>query len=138
MRARQLSRGLHLLPTNGTIVRVLRKVVLRSQRIRFLHVIKHPQIVAVFLELSLDLVHEISQLHDYDEAGHRQEDVAPEQHVQMVQEINCERSYLKDQLNVVRDVCPLIPGYRLVVDASMTHVVQEDPVSGQYVACTNA
>lgn len=79
MAAGQLSGRVHLLPANGTVVRVLLQVRLAGEWVALLHVIEDPQVIAVPLELALDLVDQEAQLHYYHETGHRQEDVAPEQ-----------------------------------------------------------
>lgn len=66
----QLPRRLQLLPAYGTVVRVLLQVLLTGQRITLLHVVEYPQVVAVSLELALNLVHQETQLHDDHQAGH--------------------------------------------------------------------
>ena len=47
------------------------------------------------------LVEDVSQLHADDEAGHAQDDVAPEQHVNVMKEVDHQLSHLKHQLSQV-------------------------------------
>lgn len=54
-------------------------------------------------------------------------------HVEVVQEIDEKRCHLEHQLNVVGGRSSLVPRYRIVVDAAVTHVVQEDRVPGQHM-----
>lgn len=71
--------------------------------------IQHPQIVAVFLDFALDLVEQIAQLHDDDEASHREKDVAPQQHMQMVQQVDGESGHIETKFKVVGERATLVP-----------------------------
>lgn len=105
----KFSCSLHLLPADRTIVGVLNYFSFRRERIVFLHVIIHPEIVAMFLELALNLIGEIAQLHDDHERCHREEDVAPEQHVHVMRQVNEKGGELEAELDVVGDGTALVP-----------------------------
>ena len=70
---------------------------------------------------------EESQLHEEDEAGHAQEHIGPEQHVDVVHEVHAEDCHLQHQLRVVGVCAPVLP-HPVVV-----HVPQVDdvPVEGE-------
>lgn len=68
-----------------------------------------PQVVAVLLDSALDLVDEITQVHADDQRRHGQEDVAPQQHVDVVKQLDHECAELKHQLRVVRQSAALLP-----------------------------
>jgi hypothetical protein len=95
MRTGQLPRRVHFLPAYGTVVGVVLKIVGRRERIILLHVVQHPKVVSVLLELPLNLVREITQLHDDDKARHRQEDVRPKQHVKVMAKVDEEGGKVK-------------------------------------------
>ena len=73
------------------------------------------------LEPPLDLLVEEAQVHEQDEAGHAEEHVSPEQHVDVVHEVHTESSQLKHQLRVVGVGAAVLPGI-------MVHVPQVDDV----------
>ena len=84
MRAGQLSSSLHFLPAYGTVVRVLCQIIACGQRIALFHVVKNPQIVSMLFKFALNLIRQISQLHYDHQACHRQENIAPKQHVKVM------------------------------------------------------
>ena len=57
---------------------------------------------------SADLVEE-PQLHEQYEAGHAEEHVGPEEHVDVVHEVDTERGQLQHQLRVVGIGVPVLP-----------------------------
>lgn len=71
--------------------------------------IQNPQIVAMFFEFPLNLVGEITELHDDDQACHRQKDIRPQKHMKMVSQINQESSKIKAELCVVRHWSSFVP-----------------------------
>lgn len=77
MGARQLSGSFHLLPANGTIIGILCEIVSSCQWIALLHVIQHPQIIAVLTVFTLNFMRQITELHHNDQTSHGQEYVAP-------------------------------------------------------------
>lgn len=126
---RQLPGSLHLFPADGAIIRVLLQLFARSHRIVLLQVVPHPQVVPVLLVLALDLMEEIPQLHAYHQTGHGEEDVAPQEHVQVMHQVDYQGGQFKAQLDVVGDGAPFLPNLVLLarVDGGVglvTHVVQ--------------
>lgn len=77
MRAGKLPGRLHFLPANGTVVGIVLQVLGGGQRVVFFHVVQHPKVVSVLLELSLDFIGKKTKLHNYDEACHREENIRP-------------------------------------------------------------
>lgn len=67
-----------------------------------LHMIEYPDVVPVFPDSPLQLVEQEPQLHADDQRRHGQEDVAPDQHVQMVKQVHGQGSQLEGKLGVVR------------------------------------
>lgn len=70
---------------------------------------KDPQVVAVLLDSALDLVDEVAQVHADNKRRHGQEDVAPQQHVDVVKQLDHECAELKHQFRVVCQSTALLP-----------------------------
>lgn len=136
MATRQFSCRLHFLPADGAVVGVNLQIFGRGQRIALLHVIQHPQVVAVLLVFSLNFVCQIAQMHDDDEAGHGQENVGPDKHMHVMGEVDGQRSNVKTKLYVVGKRTSFVPADDFRRHATLTHVVEEHAVAYQDMQCS--
>uniref|UniRef100_A0A6B0UZ62 Putative secreted protein n=1 Tax=Ixodes ricinus TaxID=34613 RepID=A0A6B0UZ62_IXORI len=131
MTTRQLPRRFHVVPANGTVITVFLELVCCSHWVVGLHVLYNPQVVLVLFDTPLNLIEEITQLHQDHQAGHREEYVAPQQHMKIMTEIDGKCCQLKAQLSIVDVGSTVLPHF------FMMDIPQVNPIPDYHVQSTH-
>lgn len=82
---------------------------MHSRHSLLLHMTQNSQVIPVLGDFPLNLVKEISELHENHQGGHAEEDVAPEQHVHVMKEIHGKDGQFRDELHVICEWSAFVP-----------------------------
>ena len=128
VRTGQAASSVKSLPTDGALIRV-DELLFGSPRKLALHFLDHAQVVRVSLHASPQVEKQSLELHADDETGHAQVEVAKDEHVQIVKEVDGDHAHLEDKVNVVDD-CAFVAPLRQAVD-----IAEVDGIAGEHVNC---
>ena len=126
VRAGQASGALERVPAYGALVGVDELVLARPRKL-LLHLLDDAQVVGVASHAALEVEEEPLELHADDQAGHGQIEVAVDEHVQVVEEVDGDHARLEREVDVVDDGA-LVGRLRHIVDVAQVHRVARDHV----------